>query len=72
MGTSSELVLTPIVISRSKQERVLIEPSVNAVRISIAVKQVDEIEKILMHKFTRFMCQRADSFLILRRFVSQF
>lgn len=65
--TSKELLMTPVVIARNKQERVLIEPSVNSVRISLAVKQSDEIEKILTHKFTRFMCQRADSFIILRR-----
>uniref|UniRef100_A0A0R3RHE2 Actin-related protein 2/3 complex subunit 4 n=1 Tax=Elaeophora elaphi TaxID=1147741 RepID=A0A0R3RHE2_9BILA len=67
VGTSSELLLTPVVVSRNKQERVLIEPSINSVRISIAVKQADDIEKILTHKFTRFMCQRADNFIILRR-----
>lgn len=70
--TSKELLLTPVVVSRNKQERVLIEPSVNSVRVSIAVKQADDIEKILCHKFTRFMCQRADNFIILRRFVTSF
>ena len=65
--TSKELLLTPVVVSRNKQERVLIEGSVNSVRISIAVKQADDIEKILAHKFTRFMCQRADNFVVLRR-----
>ncbi|CAB3403547.1 unnamed protein product [Caenorhabditis bovis] len=65
--TSRELLMTPVVVARNKQERVLIEPSVNSVRISIAIKQSDEIEKILCHKFTRFMCQRADNFFVLRR-----
>lgn len=59
--------MTPVVVSRNKQERVLIEPSINSVRVSIGVKQADEIEKILCHKFTRFMCQRAENFVILRR-----
>lgn len=71
--------MNSVVIARNKQERVLIEPSVNAVRfvvffasffhfsMSIAIKQSDEIEKILCHKFTRFMCQRADNFFVLRR-----
>lgn len=68
--TSMELLLTPLVISRNKQERVLIEPSINSLRISIAIKQADDIERILAHKFTRFMSQRADSFIILRRFYS--
>lgn len=45
----------------------LIEPSINSVRISIKIKQADEIEHILVHKFTRFLEQRAESFFILRR-----
>ena len=45
----------------------LIEPSVNSIRMSIKIKQADEIERILCHKFTRFMMQRAESFIVLRR-----
>ncbi|KAI6225080.1 DUF2012 domain-containing protein [Aphelenchoides fujianensis] len=65
--TSKELLLQPVIIARNKQERVLIEGSINSVRISIAVKQADEIERILCHKFTNFMTQRADNFVVLRR-----
>lgn len=36
-------------------------------RISLKIKQADEIEHILVHKFTRFLEQRAESFFILRR-----
>ncbi|KAF9518080.1 hypothetical protein BS47DRAFT_1338659 [Hydnum rufescens UP504] len=64
---SREVLLTPLVISRNENERVLIEPSVNSIRLSISIKQADEIEKILCHKFTRFMTMRAESFIILRR-----
>jgi actin related protein 2/3 complex subunit 4 len=65
--TSKELLLTPVVISRNEKEKVLIEPSINSVRISIAVKQADEIERILCHKFMRFMMMRAENFIVLRR-----
>lgn len=65
--TSRELLLTPVVISRNEKEKVLIEGSINALRISISVKQADEIEKILCHKFMRFMMMRAENFVILRR-----
>ncbi|CAF0970947.1 unnamed protein product [Brachionus calyciflorus] len=64
---SKELLLTPVVISRNENERVLIEGSVNSIRISIAIKQADDLEKILCHKFMRFMMMRADNFVILRR-----
>jgi len=65
--TSRELLLTPVVISRNEKEKVLIEGSVNSLRVSIAVKQADEIEKILCHKFMRFMMMRAENFVVLRR-----
>ncbi len=65
--TSPEVLLTPLTIARNENERVLIEPSINSVRISIKIKQADEIEHILVHKFTRFLTQRAESFFILRR-----
>ncbi|KJR89572.1 uncharacterized protein SPSK_06563 [Sporothrix schenckii 1099-18] len=66
-GSSPEVLLTPLVVSRNENERVLIEASVNSVRVSIKIKQADEIEQILVHKFTRFLTQRAESFFILRR-----
>lgn len=64
---SKELLLNSVVVSRNEKERVLIETSINSVRISVAIKQSDDIERILAHKFTRFMMMRADNFVILRR-----
>ncbi|PWN33373.1 putative ARP2/3 complex 20 kDa subunit [Meira miltonrushii] len=66
-AASKEVLLTPVIISRNENERVLIESSVNSVRLSIKIKQADEIERILAHKFTRFLMQRAEAFVILRR-----
>ena len=63
--SSKELLLQPVTISRNEKEKVLIEGSINSV--SIAMKQADEIEKILCHKFMRFMMMRAENFFILRR-----
>ncbi|ESO88884.1 hypothetical protein LOTGIDRAFT_204359 [Lottia gigantea] len=65
--SSKELLLQPVIISRNEKEKVLIEGSINSLRISIAIKQADEIEKILCHKFMRFMMMRAENFFILRR-----
>lgn len=64
---SKELLLNPVIVSRTENERCLIEPSVNSVRVSIKIKQQDEIEEILCHKFTRFLMQRAEQFVIMRR-----
>ena len=66
-ASSPEVLLNPLTISRNENEKVLIEPSVNSVRVSIKIKQADEIENILVHKFTRFLTQRAEAFFILRR-----
>jgi actin related protein 2/3 complex subunit 4 len=65
--TSPEVLLTPLTIVRSETERVLIEPSVNSLRLSIKIKQADDIERILCKQFTRFMTGRAESFVVLRR-----
>lgn len=65
--TSPEVLLTPLTVARNENERVYIEPSINSVRISIKIKQADETENILVHKFTRFLTQRAEAFFILRR-----
>ncbi|MEE6516063.1 hypothetical protein FKM82_025267 [Ascaphus truei] len=64
--SSKELLLQPVIIRRNEKEKVLIEGSINSVQVSIAVKQADEIEKILCHKLMRFM-MRAENFFILRR-----
>jgi len=66
-GKSPEALLTPLYISRSPTESVLLEPSINSVRFSIRIKQADDIETILCRKFTRFMMQRAENFVVLRR-----
>ncbi|KAJ1830764.1 Arp complex subunit [Coemansia sp. RSA 2706] len=66
-GNSQEVLLNPLVVSRNENEQVLIESSINSVRVSIRIKQADDIERILAHQFTRFLMMRAESFIILRR-----
>ena len=65
--TTKEVILQPVVISRNENEKVLIEASINSLRFSIKIKQADDIERILCHKFTRFMMMRAENFVVLRR-----
>lgn len=62
-----ELLLQPVVIARNKHEKCLIEGSINALRISICVKQSDKLDTMLVDKFSRFLAQRAEEFVILRR-----
>merc|ERR1711990_467082 len=63
----AELLLNPLVVSRNEKERVMIEASINSIRISLGIKQADEVEAILCKKFMRFLMQRAENFVILRR-----
>jgi len=67
VGKSPELVLNPVVISRNEGERVKIEPSINSMRVSIKIKQADILEEVLVAKFMRFLMQRAERFVVLRR-----
>ncbi|RLN72836.1 hypothetical protein BBJ28_00012736, partial [Nothophytophthora sp. Chile5] len=62
-----ELLLNPVLICRNEQEKCFIEPSINSTRVSICIKKADEIETILCHKFNRFLMQRAEQFIIMRR-----
>ena len=54
---------------RNDNERVLIERSINSARVSVKVKQADELEEILCRQFMRFLTQRAEAFKVLRRVV---
>jgi len=56
-----------LVVSRNSSERILIESSINSIRVSIKIKQCDEMETILAKKFARFLTQRAENFFIMRR-----
>jgi len=64
---NKELLLTTMIVARNEHEKVAIEGSINSVRMSIKIKQVDEMEVLLVDKFCRFLSQRAEDFLILRR-----
>ncbi|CAL8991781.1 unnamed protein product [Prunus brigantina] len=67
LKTSSELLLNPVLICRNEAEKCLIETSINSLRISLKVKQADELENILTKKFLRFLSMRAEAFQVLRR-----
>ena len=66
---NKELLLEPILLRRSENERCLIEPSINSVRISIRFKfeDADPIEEILGKKFLSFLMKRAEDYAIMRR-----
>ena len=62
-----KLLMKPLTICRSDQEKVLIESSINSVRISVCIKKNQEIEILLTHMLDRFLSLRADKFQIMRK-----
>ena len=64
---NGELMLPERRIERTKHESTFIEPSINSTRLSIMLKQMDDVDRLLTKLFTNFLMRRADSFLILRR-----
>ena len=64
---TKELLLEPTTITRSDKEAVLVEPSINSVRVSVRIKAADDMEKLLVRMFCAFLMQRAERFRVLRR-----
>merc|ERR1719150_28894 len=62
-----ELLNTPVTIARTDKEKVMIEGSINSLRMSIKIKQLDDVEEWITDRFMRFLMQRAEHFDILRR-----
>ncbi|AAQ15747.1 ARP2/3 complex subunit, putative [Trypanosoma equiperdum] len=66
-GKSPELLLNRLHISRSEQERCLIEASINSVRISFAFPKMDPLAELIARKYVSFLAQRGQQFRILRK-----
>lgn len=60
-------ILEPIKIVKSESEYILVEQSINSTRISFKLKQADEIERLLVVNFAKFLMHRAETLLIIRR-----
>ena len=64
---NARLLLSPILIAKGENETVLIEASINSVRVSVQIKKGLEVEILLTKMLERFMSLRADKFEILRK-----
>jgi actin related protein 2/3 complex subunit 4 len=65
--STPELLGNPILICRDEQERTLIEPSINSVRVSLSFKMSDANTRMIGEKYIGFLEKRAGAFHILRR-----
>ena len=64
---SQELISKPVIISRNESEKVEIETSINSVRINVAVKKYQEIDKLIVGIYSNYLMNRANQLNILRK-----
>ena len=64
---SLELINKPIIISRNESEKVEIETSINSVRINVAVKKYQEIDKLIVDIYSKYLMNRANQLNVLRK-----
>ena len=64
---SLEFISKPVIISRNEAEKVEIETSINSVRINIAVKKHQEIDKLIVGIYSNYLMNRANQLNILRK-----
>lgn len=68
MGDNKELLSQPVhIISNIDEAEALIEGSINSVRVSLRLANEDDLDDVLSQMYTKFMMQRAETLLILRR-----
>ena len=64
---SQELISKPVIISRNEDEKVEIETSINSVRINVAVKKYQEIDKLIVGIYSKYLMNRANQLNVLRK-----
>ena len=64
---SQELISKPVIISRNESEKIEIETSINSVRINVAVKKYQEIDKLIVGIYSNYLMNRANQLNVLRK-----
>ena len=64
---SLELINKPIIISRNESEKVEIETSINSVRVNVAVKKYQEIDKLIVDIYSKYLMNGANQLNVLRK-----
>ena len=54
-------------ITRSEDEKVLIESSINSVRVNVVIKKFSDLERLLVSIYTKFLMNRANKLNLLRK-----
>ena len=64
---NAELTSKPVIISRNESEKVEIETSINSVRVNVAVKKYQEIDKLVVGIYSKYLMNRANQLNVLRK-----
>ena len=64
---NDELISKPVIISRNESEKVEIETSINSVRVNVAVKKYQEIDKLVVGIYSNYLMNRANQLNVLRK-----
>ena len=64
---NAELTSKPVIISRNESEKVEIETSINSVRVNVAVKKYQEIDKLVVGIYSNYLMNRANQLNVLRK-----
>ncbi len=67
MQSSPEVILNALTICNDEYERVLIETSINSVRVSVTFRKGDPTASLVGERIASFLTQRAELFHVLRR-----
>jgi actin related protein 2/3 complex subunit 4 len=64
---SLELVNNPVLLCKSEDDKIEIEPSINSCKINILLKKYSDLESLLTGIFSQYLMNRADKLNILRK-----
>ena len=62
-----ELVNEPIIITRSDEEKVEIQSSINSVQVHISLKKHADIERLIISIYAKYLMNRANKLNLLRK-----
>ena len=62
-----ELINEPIIITRSEEEKVEIQSSINSVNVNVVLKKNADIEKLIIGIYGRYLMNRANKLDLLRK-----
>ncbi|CAL5996188.1 Arp [Hexamita inflata] len=67
LSQNQDMIYPPVMLQKSPEQKVLVESSVNSVRVSVLFKKTDQVDQYLTNKYLRFIESQADDLKIIRK-----